>query len=285
MSTRNGSQDGRSGAGRRLALAMLGVLAACAGPSPEGPASEGARPPVEDIARRPAPAPSAAPAAVAPLALIARENALWQPAAWVDLPGWAGDSALRAWPALLASCATPAPGWSAACASAGRSPRRTRAGCAPGWSRRCSPTASAASTAARRAWPPATTSRWCRHPRPARARTVALYRAAGRPGQRKPWYTRQEIDTLPEARQALARTRDRLGGRPARRAAAADPGLGPAAHHRARRQRSGWCGSPLPPPTTSPTAASAAGWCEQGADPERPRGPASGPGPRRTRSA
>jgi membrane-bound lytic murein transglycosylase A len=47
-----------------------------------------------------------------------RERARWVQAAWTDLPGWSEDSVLAAWPALLRSCSRPAPGWATACASA-----------------------------------------------------------------------------------------------------------------------------------------------------------------------
>ncbi len=183
---------------------MLGALAACAGPSPEGPASEGrARrwrtSPGGRRRRRRLPPPWQPPAP------IARENALWQPAAWADLPGWASDSALRAWPALLASCSTPAPGWGAACASA-----RTLA---------------APDEARVRAWlestlqpyrvggldgrteglatgyfeplVPATRTRTS-------PRAVALHAPPADLASRKPWYTRAEIESLPAARLALA---------------------------------------------------------------------------------
>jgi len=181
---------------------MLGALAACAGPSPEGTASGGARPPVEDIARRPAPPPAAA---VAPPAPIARENALWQPAAWGELPGWASDSTLRAWPALLASCSAPAPGWGAACASA-------RALAAPDEGRV-------------RAWLESTLLPYrvgsldgrteglatgyfeplvpATRTRPS-SRAVALHAPPADLASRKPWYTRAEIESLPAARQSLA---------------------------------------------------------------------------------
>jgi len=37
---------------------------------------------------------------------------------WKELPGWGNDDLLAAWPALLASCQRPAPGWAEFCARA-----------------------------------------------------------------------------------------------------------------------------------------------------------------------
>ena len=73
----------------------------------------------------PAPAAPAPPASAAastasppPAATRLQANARWVAAAYGDLPGWAQDGVLAAWPALLRSCARPAPAWLAACASA-----------------------------------------------------------------------------------------------------------------------------------------------------------------------
>ncbi|MDR7270394.1 membrane-bound lytic murein transglycosylase A [Pelomonas saccharophila] len=42
----------------------------------------------------------------------------WVAVDWNDLPGWGNDDLLAAWPALLASCQRPAPGWAEFCARA-----------------------------------------------------------------------------------------------------------------------------------------------------------------------
>jgi membrane-bound lytic murein transglycosylase A len=75
--------------------AILGSLAACSSPP--------LRPP------GPAPAAPAAPKAAA---------ARWVAADWRDLPGWGSDDLTAAWPALLAGCQRPAPGWAEFCARA-----------------------------------------------------------------------------------------------------------------------------------------------------------------------
>lgn len=54
-------------------------------------------------------------------------------------------------------------------------------------------------------------------------------------GSRKPWFSRQQIETLPEAQAAPGGPRHRLDARSRRCAGTAHPGLGPAQHHRAQR--------------------------------------------------
>lgn len=78
---------------RGALAAILGSLAACSSPPLQAP-------------------PTAAPA---PRASAAR----WAAVDWQDLPGWGGsDDLLAAWPALLANCQRPAPGWAEFCARA-----------------------------------------------------------------------------------------------------------------------------------------------------------------------
>ena len=73
--------------------AILGSLAACSSPPLQAP-------------------PAAAPM---PRASAAR----WAAVDWRDLPGWgSSDDLLAAWPALLANCQRPAPGWAEFCARA-----------------------------------------------------------------------------------------------------------------------------------------------------------------------
>ena len=70
-------------------------------------------------------------------------------------------------------------------------------------------------TATPAASPPATSSRWSR-PRARRGRLSRRPpRPAGRPGDAaSPYWTRQQIETLPAAQTRAARTRDRLGADP-----------------------------------------------------------------------
>ncbi|CAM3927528.1 MltA domain-containing protein [Roseateles saccharophilus] len=72
-----------------LAL-ILGSLAACSAPP--------LQPPGQPVAQQSGPR--------------------WAAVDWKELPGWGSDDLLTAWPALLASCLRPAPGWAEFCARA-----------------------------------------------------------------------------------------------------------------------------------------------------------------------
>jgi membrane-bound lytic murein transglycosylase A len=49
---------------------------------------------------------------------ISREQSRWVPARWDELPGWNQDAVQQAWPALLRSCERPASAWATTCARA-----------------------------------------------------------------------------------------------------------------------------------------------------------------------
>lgn len=86
---------------RGVGAAILGTLAACSSP-PLLP------PPAQDAARGAPMTPSVPPRPAAAQRWVATD--------WRDLPGWGDDDLLAAWPALLASCRRPAPGWAEFCA-------------------------------------------------------------------------------------------------------------------------------------------------------------------------
>jgi membrane-bound lytic murein transglycosylase A len=136
---------------------------------------------------------------------ITRGDSRWVAARWDDLPGWRDDAIHEAWPALLRSCERPAPEWARACASA-------RAATAP------------RNDAQARAW-------FVDHLQPYRleplrgapsglitgyyeptfdARRVAggefrvpLHAVPPDLATRKPYWTRQQMETLPAAQSAL----------------------------------------------------------------------------------
>ena len=89
--------------------AILGLLAACAGPPSNSPApgNPGAPSPPPGMVSVPMVNPT-----------IVRPRARWVPVEWADLPGWQADSLSELWPALLRGCERPAPAWLAACAQA-----------------------------------------------------------------------------------------------------------------------------------------------------------------------
>ena len=170
------------------------MLAAC-GSVPLPPADE-ARPPVSVVP---------VPGDTGPLGpAIVRGKSRWQPVRWSELPGFAEDSLHEAWNAWLKSCERPGPAFGPLCPEVRR--------------------LSIASPAEQRAWlmqrlqpyrveplqgtseglltgyyePMLEASRV-----PTATHSVPLYRPPASLSSRRPWYTRQEIDTMPEARAAL----------------------------------------------------------------------------------
>jgi len=104
---------------------VAGLLAGCATP-PGG--RDGV--PVEDRSAPALPGASSAssaseaaagvpPGAAAP---IDRARSRWWPVDWSALPGWDADRTLELWPALLRGCERPAAGWAAVCEEARRAP-------------------------------------------------------------------------------------------------------------------------------------------------------------------
>ena len=157
-----------------------------------------------------------APAAPSPLALtlppdtaplpppMQQGRARWVAARWSELPGFADDALHEAWNAWLRSCERPGPAFAALCPEVRR--------------------LSIASADEQRAWmvqrlqpyrveplqgPPEGLLTGYYEPviqasrQPAPGYDVALYAPPVGLGQRRPWYSRQEIDTLPAARAAL----------------------------------------------------------------------------------
>ena len=136
---------------------------------------------------------------------ITRGDSRWVAARWEDLPGWNDDAVLEAWPALLRGCDRPAPEWARPCSTA-------RSMAPPG------------SDAQARAW-------FAQHLQPYRlesaqgntqglitgyyepsfdarrtpegAYRVPLYAVPLDLATRKPYWTRQQIDTLSAAQTAL----------------------------------------------------------------------------------
>ena len=136
--------------------------------------------------------------------VITQAKSRWVPVRWAELPGFEDDKLFEAWNAWLKSCERPGPRFAPLCADARR--------------------LSIASGGEQRAWmvsrlqpyrvesiqgvadglltsyfePLLKASR-----QSGNGYEVPLYKAPAGLGSRKPWYSRQEIDTLPEARDAL----------------------------------------------------------------------------------
>ena len=143
--------------------------------------------------------------AVAPIAgVIVQGKSRWVPVAWSDLPGFADDNLFAAWNAWLKSCEKPQPATGALCGEVRR--------------------LSIADAQAQRAWMQSRLQPYRVESLQAEATglltgyfepqleasrvptadfTVPIYQLPLNLAQRKPWYTRQEMDTLPEVQAAL----------------------------------------------------------------------------------
>jgi membrane-bound lytic murein transglycosylase A len=182
----------RSRAG--LGAAILGGLAACAVvPEPETPA-----PPRPAVPAASVPAPTPAAAA------IVRARSRWVRADWSELPGWDADATRELWPALRRGCDKPAAGWESLCAAArGFTPASDAE--ARAWLQarlvpfRVESLEGNAEGLATGYFEPLVEAQ--RQPRaPFR---VPLHALPDDLAARKPWWTRQQIDTLPAAQAAL----------------------------------------------------------------------------------
>jgi membrane-bound lytic murein transglycosylase A len=175
------------------ALAAAGWLALGSGCGWLSPA-----PPLEPSAP-PAAEPTRAPG------VVQRPRARWVPTDWADLPGWADDRAREIWPALAAGCARPAEGWAALCARVAGAPAPADDAAARLFLQRHlqpyrieSPEGVTQGLATGYYEPLLPAAR-----QPRGAFQVALHRPPADLGQRKPYWTRQQLDTLPVARASL----------------------------------------------------------------------------------
>ena len=105
------------------AAAILGSsvasLTGCSNLAPAEP-GEGAAAAAGSASAASATASAAATAPATAAVSIERPHARWVAASWSDLPGWTADRTAEFWPAFLRSCERPAPAWLAACAAARR---------------------------------------------------------------------------------------------------------------------------------------------------------------------
>ena len=170
-------------------LVIVGMLASCASRAPL------------PTAPTPAPVP---PDSTVRADAITHPKSRWVPVPWSELPGWNADTLYDAWNAWIRSCEKPAAGFAALCADVRR--------------------LSIASEGEQRAWmverlqpyrveslegaaeglltsyyePVMVAAR-----KQGNGYNVPLYRTPASLGSRKPWYTRQQIDTLPQVRAEL----------------------------------------------------------------------------------
>ena len=130
--------------------------------------------------------------------------ARWTPVKWDSLPGWNGDRVDQAWPALLHSCQRPPTGWAALCADAVKLQPRGERDVRRWFEQNLQPYSiqplqgSSPGLLTGYYEPVLTTSREAtakfRYP---------LYGVPADLAQRRPYWTRQQIDTLPAAQASL----------------------------------------------------------------------------------
>jgi len=176
---------------RIVGLAILGMLASCASSPPHAPAAAGTTLAGDDSAPLP-------PALLQP-------KSRWVPVRWAELPGFQDDASNEGWNAWLKSCERPGPALAPLCGDVRRMSLATndeqRA-----WLRerlqpyRVEPLSGKTDGLLTSYYEPVFEAS-----RVEKAGfQVPLYRPPAGLGARKPWYSRQQIDTLPEARAALA---------------------------------------------------------------------------------
>jgi membrane-bound lytic murein transglycosylase A len=173
------------------------MLASCA--SVTLPPSDEVRP------ARGAPVPALGEADTAPLPpAMVHGKARWQPVRWAELPGFDDDALHEAWNAWVKSCERPGAVFAPLCPEV----RRLSIGSGQeqrSWMMqrlqpyRVEPLQGASDGLLTGYYEPmleASRQRTATY-------TIPLYRPPANFGRRKPWYSRQEIETLPEARAAL----------------------------------------------------------------------------------
>jgi membrane-bound lytic murein transglycosylase A len=175
---------------RGRAAAILGALAlaSCTSGPPPGP-----------TAAQPQ-APGATPSAPS----ITHGRSRWVAVPFSELPGWDGDRTSELWPALRRGCARPAPAWAAFCAQAAQLGDPGDAELRAWLQQRLQPyrveaiDGSADGLLTGYFEPLVEASR-----QPRGAFKVPLYAPPADLASRKPYWTRQQIDTLPAAQAAL----------------------------------------------------------------------------------
>jgi len=180
---------------------ILGTLAGCAVHAPYGgPSGETRAPAAAASGSTATPLPPLTPLAGEP----EHPHARWVPAAFADLPGWRDDRTLELWPALRQGCAVPAPRWAALCGEALRYTPRDDAD-ARRWLEqrlevfRLESGDGDATGLATGYFEPLVEARR----KPGGAFRTPLWGLPAGYVPHKPTWTRQELDTLPEARASV----------------------------------------------------------------------------------
>jgi membrane-bound lytic murein transglycosylase A len=185
-----------------VALVSCTSVQVQAPPVPQPPITPAVGPPITPVVAAPdAPSP-ATPTTSAEV--LVRAKSRWVPVAWSELPGWSQEQLSEAWPAKVRSCLRPHPAFAPLCPEirqlATADPEAQRR-----WMmQRLRPyrvleAGSASEGLLTSYFEPILTAR-----RQASAsHRVPLYRPPADLASRRPWFTRQEIETSPQAREAL----------------------------------------------------------------------------------
>jgi membrane-bound lytic murein transglycosylase A len=138
------------------------------------------------------------------VATIERPESRWIAASWQELPGWQQDAVQQAWPALLLSCERPATAWVTLCDEAARLAPRSEHEARDWFERRLQPYRVEARDGKSTGlltgyYEPLLEARRV----PDREFRTPLYSAPPDLQQRRPYWTRQQIETLPAAQASL----------------------------------------------------------------------------------
>ena len=161
-------------------------------------------PPQPHLSRGPAPAAASAAAPGCAAGSVRAGSSCWAPAQWSDLPGWGQDPLAQAWPALVHSCQRPTAAFAPLCpqmrqltlASAQQQSQWLMDTLQP---YRVLDLEGRAQGLLTGYFEPILPARRL----PAADHSVPLYRPPAGLAERTPWFSRREIDTLPQAMQAL----------------------------------------------------------------------------------
>lgn len=177
-----------------LAGSVISALVACSTP-----------PPVQVIPSAQQPSASSLPDLAASGTALVRGNSRWQPVAWTELPGFGNDALFEAWNAWLKSCERPGPVFAPLCPEVRRLSIGTDAEQRQWLLDRLQPyrveplQGGPASGLLTAYFEPELEARRL----PGQGFLVPLYQPPANLKTRQPWFTRQEIDTLAPAQEAL----------------------------------------------------------------------------------
>ncbi|WP_418317418.1 murein transglycosylase A [Piscinibacter sakaiensis] len=178
-------------------LFILGIVAGCATAPPDEPPQPAPAP--VDV-----PAPQPKPAAAAPADMLLQAHSRWIAAEWHELPGWQLDRVAEIWPALRRGCERPTAAWARLCADARSAPAMSDEQTRQWLQQRLRPYRVESHDGAANGLctgyfePLIEASRL-----PRGAMRVPLYGAPADLLSRKPYWTRQQIDSLPLAQASL----------------------------------------------------------------------------------